>query len=64
MLTLRLKGQDINLDILRMEGYPKFCNKLFNATNIAMLKLDESFVPEVIAKVCTICGFKNVLTDL
>jgi len=43
-------GRDINLDILRVDGYRKFCNKLFNATKFAMLKLDESFVPEAIAK--------------
>lgn len=46
-----VKGRDINLDILRVEGYRKFCNKIFNATKFAMLKLDESFVPEAIAKV-------------
>ena len=34
-----------------MEGYRKFCNKLFNATKFAMLKLDESFMPEAVAKV-------------
>ena len=45
-----MKGRDINLDILRVDGYRKFCNKLFNATKFAMLKLDESFVPEAIAK--------------
>jgi valyl-tRNA synthetase len=44
-------GRDINLEILRVEGYRKFCNKIFNATKFAMLKLDESFVPEPSAKV-------------
>ncbi|KAI9462003.1 tRNA synthetases class I-domain-containing protein [Lactarius psammicola] len=39
-------GRDINLEILRVEGYRKFCNKIFNATKFAMLKLDESFIPE------------------
>ncbi|KAF8332211.1 tRNA synthetases class I-domain-containing protein [Amanita rubescens] len=39
-------GRDINLEILRVEGYRKFCNKIFNATKFAMLKLDETFVPE------------------
>ncbi len=46
-------GRDINLDVLRIEGYRKFCNKIFNATKFAMLKLDEEFVPLPIAKVCT-----------
>ncbi|KAI0808098.1 tRNA synthetases class I-domain-containing protein [Fomes fomentarius] len=39
-------GRDINLEILRVEGYRKFCNKIFNATKFAMLKLDDKFVPE------------------
>ena len=45
-------GRDINLEILRVEGYRKFCNKIFNATKFAMLKFDEQFVPEPLAKVC------------
>jgi valyl-tRNA synthetase len=45
-------GRDINLEILRVEGYRKFCNKIFNATKFAMLKLDEEFVPQPSAKVC------------
>ena len=48
-------GRDINLEILRVEGYRKFCNKIFNATKFAMLKLDESFVPEPFAKVSVLC---------
>ncbi|KAJ7176055.1 tRNA synthetases class I-domain-containing protein [Mycena crocata] len=43
-------GRDINLEILRVEGYRKFCNKIFHATKFAMLKLDESFIPEPSAK--------------
>lgn len=45
-----ISGRDINLEILRVEGYRKFCNKIFNATKFAMLKLDEKFVPEPTAK--------------
>jgi len=40
------------LEILRVEGYRKFCNKIFNATKFAMLKLDDGFIPEISAKVC------------
>jgi valyl-tRNA synthetase len=38
-------GRDINLDILRVDGYKKFCNKIWNATRFALLKLDQGFTP-------------------
>ena len=44
-------GRDINLEILRVEGYRKFCNKIFNATKFAMLKFELNFVPIDVAKV-------------
>lgn len=43
-------GRDINLEILRVEGYRKFCNKVFNATKFAMLKLDQDFIPSPSSK--------------
>ncbi|KAG9315147.1 tRNA synthetases class I-domain-containing protein [Chiua virens] len=43
-------GRDINLEILRVEGYRKFCNKVFNATKFAMLKFEPDFVPLDMAK--------------
>ncbi|KAG8215823.1 tRNA synthetases class I-domain-containing protein [Butyriboletus roseoflavus] len=43
-------GRDINLEILRVEGYRKFCNKVFNATKFAMLKFEPDFIPIDAAK--------------
>jgi valyl-tRNA synthetase len=51
-ITDGISGRDINLEILRVEGYRKFRNKIFNATKFAMLKLDETFRPEPTPKVC------------
>lgn len=44
-------GRDINLEILRVEGYRKFCNKLWNATKFAMLKFEDGWVPSPSAEV-------------
>jgi len=51
LLRITSIGRDINLEILRVEGYRKFCNKVFNATKFAMLKLDHDFIPGTSLKV-------------
>jgi valyl-tRNA synthetase len=45
LLAYTSSGRDINLDILRVDGYRKFCNKLWNATRFALLKLGVDYKP-------------------
>lgn len=38
-------GRDINMDIKVVDGYRKFCNKMYQATKFALMRLGEGFVP-------------------
>eukprot|EP00794_Sanderia_malayensis_P015714 gene15714-17299_t len=40
------QGRDVNLDVLRVQGYRRFCNKIWNATKFAMKNLGADFKPK------------------
>lgn len=40
LCSYNLQSRDINLDILRVQGYRFFCNKLWNAAKFAMMYFD------------------------
>ena len=39
-LRLTVAGRDINMDIGRVEGYRKFCNKLWNAAKFCLFRME------------------------
>ncbi|CAG0891729.1 unnamed protein product, partial [Cyprideis torosa] len=45
LLSYMQSGRDINLDVLRIQGYRFFCNKLWNATKFALKYLGNDYKP-------------------
>lgn len=50
-LFVVLLGHDINLSILRVQGYRFFCNKIWNAIKFALMYFKKEFVPSPLIKV-------------
>ncbi|VDD90962.1 unnamed protein product [Enterobius vermicularis] len=46
LLAYTSHGRDINLDVLRIQGYRFFCNKIWQATRFTLMQLGSTFVPE------------------
>jgi valyl-tRNA synthetase len=50
-------SRDINLDILRVDGYKKFCIKIWNASILTRMKLGNDFLP---AKTQALSGLESL----
>ena len=50
-------SRDINLDILRVDGYKKFCIKIWNASILTRMKLGDDFLP---AKTQALSGLESL----
>eukprot|EP00124_Ichthyophonus_hoferi_P000538 Ihof_evm16s20 gene=Ihof_evmTU16s20 len=45
LLAYAMAGKDVNLDVNRIVGYRYFCNKLWNASKFALMRLGADFKP-------------------
>uniref|UniRef100_A0A915Q346 valine--tRNA ligase n=1 Tax=Setaria digitata TaxID=48799 RepID=A0A915Q346_9BILA len=45
LISYTSQSRDINLDVLRVQGYRFFCNKIWQASRFTMMQLGNSFTP-------------------
>mmetsp|Transcript_48882 Transcript_48882/g.121273 ORF Transcript_48882/g.121273 Transcript_48882/m.121273 type:complete len:446 (+) Transcript_48882:1-1338(+) len=61
------QGRDINLDVARVSGYARFCNKLWNATRFAFLYMESAngcFTPGPLPAALTLVSAKGPRADI
>uniref|UniRef100_A0A0N5CD11 Valine--tRNA ligase, mitochondrial n=1 Tax=Strongyloides papillosus TaxID=174720 RepID=A0A0N5CD11_STREA len=46
LMAYTSQGRDINLDVLRVQGYRFFCNKIWQAVKFVLMKFDGEFKPK------------------
>jgi len=46
LISYTCQGKDINLDVNRIEGYRKFCNKIWNAYKFTTKFLGDNYTPQ------------------
>lgn len=46
LMAYTTQGRDINLDVLRVQGYRFFCNKIWQASRFTLMQLGDGFKPE------------------
>lgn len=45
LISYTSQSRDINLDVLRVQGYRFFCNKIWQAVRFTLMQLDIDFKP-------------------
>ncbi|KHN71289.1 Valine--tRNA ligase [Toxocara canis] len=45
LMSYTSQGRDINLDVLRVQGYRFFCNKIWQASRFTLMQLGDNFKP-------------------